>query len=136
MYEYIKNVLNNFVDALKNHYTDFSGTATRTQFWRFILCLLVCYLAAALISIQSKTIGIMLALIITLGSMIPCIAITVRRVRDSGFDYRLGFFSIILYIYAMINIIPTNLLFALLGLVNFVAFVMLLIFCALPSKQD
>ncbi|MBO4706986.1 MAG: DUF805 domain-containing protein [Elusimicrobiaceae bacterium] len=136
MNEYIKNVLANFKDVLKNHYTDFKGTVTRNQFWQFILCIVICYLIAALISMPLKAIGAILAILITLGSMIPCIAITVRRVRDSGFDYRFGFFSILLYAYALLTIVPAKILLSLFSLINFVAFVMLIIFCALPSKQD
>ena len=26
-----------FIDVIKNHYCDFSGKATRTQFWLFVL---------------------------------------------------------------------------------------------------
>lgn len=136
MNEHIKNALNNFTDILKNHYVDFKGTATRTQFWWFILCLFVCYLIVAFISLPLKVIGYILMVLLTLGTMVPCIALTVRRVRDAGFDYRLGFFSILLYIYAVISIMPNNLLFALFSLANFVALAMLIIFCVLPTKQD
>ncbi len=136
MNEYVKNVLNNFTDILKNHYKDFNGTATRKQFWWFILCLLVCYLLTAFISLPLKVIGYTLTTLLTLGTIVPCVALTVRRVRDAGFDYRLGFCAILLYIYALISVMPANLLFALFGLVNFVALVILIIFCSLPTKQD
>lgn len=29
--------MDNYIDAIKNHYFDFSGRATRTQFWMFVL---------------------------------------------------------------------------------------------------
>lgn len=139
-----KLVFKNFVDVLKNHYTDFKGKANISQFWMFILCLFICYLIMGLAYIPSKTVGIIFRVLLTIATITPCIAITVRRVRDAGFDHRLGFLSAIIYIFVLLCMLPDGILnngfvkvlMAFLNLANFVSVIALIVFCVLPSKQD
>lgn len=71
-----------FVDVVKNHYTDFNGRATRTQFWMFNLYVFAVVFIVALIA------GILhlkfLAMAAVLAVLVPSICMSIRRVRDLG----------------------------------------------------
>ena len=125
--KYCVFTLKNFIDVLKNHYIYFKGTATRSQFWCFIAAIFICFLVL-------KMVAGFLALLLLLGTMVPCIAITVRRMRNAGIDYRLGFIPVLFYIFAIVNMVSPKVLMVILNLVNFVALIALIIFCVLPSK--
>ncbi len=105
-----------FMDVIKNHYVDFTGRATRTQFWMFALWSIIIYMVlAVLLVIAGKISGTLasvmgiVAFIFALGIILPSIAIQVRRVRDlgiSGWWTLLGIvFSPILLIF---DLLPTN----------------------------
>ena len=128
MKEHITYFFKNFIDVFKSHYIDFQGSATRRQFWCFILGIFICCLVLHFISD-------LITLLFILATMIPCIAITVRRVRNADFDPRLGFISVFLYIYILLNMIPIKLLMAILSIVNIIILIALIIFCALPPQE-
>ena len=140
----LKVNLKNVINIFRNQYADFNGRTARDQFWYFVLAIFLCYLIISILSIPSKTIGLILSLLFTLATVVPCVAIIVRRVRDAGIFYKLGFLSILLYAHVLLNMMPASYLnigiikvfMALLYLVNFVAFIALFIFCVLPSKED
>ena len=75
----------NFTEAVKTCYTKyatFSGRATRSEYWWFYLfCMLVMIALAALTSI-SDIFGMIYGVFI-LGSLIPSIAVGVRRLHDT-----------------------------------------------------
>lgn len=79
----IKNAFNLYlVDVLKNHYADFNGRATRTQFWMFNLFI---FIASFIIALIAGIIRLpVLSLLFVLAVLIPSIAIDVRRIRDLG----------------------------------------------------
>lgn len=68
-----------FIDAFK-HYADFSGRATRREFWMFILFYSIINL---IISLIDPTVLYGIFWIVTI---IPSFSITVRRLRDAGFN--------------------------------------------------
>ena len=76
-----------FIDVIKNHYVDFSGKATRTQFWMFVLWNIIISFVLGLIC------GIFLkggaantiATIYGLALLLPSLAISARRLKDAGF---------------------------------------------------
>ena len=80
--------MNFFLDALKQ-YADFSGRATRQQYWMFYLFYLIIYLALTVIEI---TLGLydkevdmgLFTTIFMLGLLIPSLAILARRLHDIG----------------------------------------------------
>lgn len=74
-----KNI--NIVDAVKDgltRYTDFSGRSSRAQYWYFILATFLASLAGTLIA------GDMVGNLISLATLIPTIAVAVRRMHDVG----------------------------------------------------
>jgi len=72
-----------FTDAYKK-YADFSGRATRTQYWMFILFYMIIYIVLA--SVDAFLLGGMPVLsgIFGLVSIIPSLSIAVRRLHDTG----------------------------------------------------
>lgn len=82
-FEKIKASFNTyFVDVLKNHYIDFEGRATRTQFWMFNLFVFV---IVFVISFIAGLINLpILATIAALAVVLPSVGMSVRRVRDLG----------------------------------------------------
>lgn len=80
----IKSMFNQyFVDVLKNHYADFGGRATRSQFWYFFLFEFVLLFAVALIaSIINLPVLTFLAF---LALICPYLGLAVRRMRDAGY---------------------------------------------------
>lgn len=88
-----------FLDPVTQHYADFSGRATRQQFWMYMVCLLVLYFGVGIIE------GILgtsfLVFIVGLALLIPGIAITTRRLHDigkSGWWQLIGFIPVIGFI--------------------------------------
>ncbi|MCA9366354.1 DUF805 domain-containing protein [Candidatus Kaiserbacteria bacterium] len=87
----IKEIFNWFLDPVKNHYFDFEGRATRQQFWMFVLVYMVIYIVAMIVSEA-------LALLFSLGIMLPALGITARRLHDidmSGWWQLIGFIPLL-----------------------------------------
>lgn len=75
-----------YLNVLKNNYANFEGRARRKEYWMFLLfnmiASLLCFIA---------DIGLMMAvgigglnLLYMLGVLIPSVAVTVRRLHDTG----------------------------------------------------
>ena len=85
-----------FVDNLKNRYAKFDGRANRREYWYFVLFYFLISSIAGLIDAtiinpmllgqtpMESARGGMLQMIVTLGLMIPSIAIGIRRLHDIG----------------------------------------------------
>jgi uncharacterized membrane protein YhaH (DUF805 family) len=74
-----KNI--NMIDAVKdgfNRYADFSGISTRAQYWYFILATNIASFVGSLI------VGDMVGNLISLATILPTIAVAVRRMHDVG----------------------------------------------------
>ncbi len=102
--------MNWYLQVLKN-YADFSGRACRTEYWMFVLFNFVIGIVLAIIDGVIGSFGILSALY-GLAILIPGIAVTVRRLHDSG---RTGWWIFI-------------------GFVPFVGVIVLLIFMVLDSQ--
>ena len=77
-------------------YANFSGRAIRSEYWWFILAYIIAYLVLAIVD---YVLGAqLLTAILSLGLLIPSIAVGVRRLHDldkSGWWLLLGFVPIV-----------------------------------------
>lgn len=82
--EKIKALFNTyFVEYLKNNYTNFSGRASRPQYWYFILFVVIIAVVLGIIDgilFQTQVLG----LIFSLAILVPNIGLGVRRLHDLG----------------------------------------------------
>lgn len=75
------NILNHYTSAFQN-YADFKGRTTRPQFWYFAL---LHFLAIVILSSIDSAIGTSLfSTIYLLATIVPALAIGVRRLHDAG----------------------------------------------------
>ena len=77
-----------YLDVLKNKYATFSGRARRKEYWMFLLINLVVSVALALIdsligSVSESGMGL-LSSVYSIGVLIPSLALSVRRLHDTG----------------------------------------------------
>ncbi|MFC4724153.1 DUF805 domain-containing protein [Glycocaulis abyssi] len=104
----------NFMDAVKSvysNYVGFQGRARRSEYWWWFLFYVIVY--GVLYAVDMSVFGYpMLAGLFALGSLIPAIAVGVRRLHDTG---RSGWWILI-------------------GLVPLVGFIVLLIFYVMDSQ--
>lgn len=107
-----------YFKVLKN-YVNFSGRATRTEYWMFVLINLLITLAIILMdlllfpSMVEDGMGI-LGMLYALAVLLPYIAVTVRRLHDigkSGWWYLLALVpiaGIVLLIFTLLESAPDN----------------------------
>lgn len=81
-----------FMGALKKC-KDFTGRASRTEFWVFNLFCLMFYVASIIVDVR---IGfLMFTVLLSIALLVPSISITTRRLHDSG---RSGWWQLIVII--------------------------------------
>ena len=104
--------MNWYLDVLKK-YAVFSGRAHRTEFWMFAL---FNFIISFVLGLIQGVIGIGSALsgIYTLAILVPSIAVSARRLHDTG---RSGWWQLI-------------------GLIPFIGFIVLIVFFVQDSKAD
>ena len=77
-----------FKKVVIENYANFSGRARREEFWMFIVLLIILYnavgLAAFLLAALISPLIILIWLLMVLALFIPTLAVTVRRLHDSG----------------------------------------------------
>jgi uncharacterized membrane protein YhaH (DUF805 family) len=111
-----------FLDILKHKYADFNGRARRKEFWMFSLFYFIILFATLMLAVIggaiSETLGallIILPVLVALGLVVPSLAISVRRLHDTGHS---GWFI-------LLNIIP---------IINWVGWIVLLVFYCTDSE--
>ena len=75
-----------FADAISDafsKYATFSGRSSRAAYWWFYLFEVIMVIAAFVVDLAAGTGGIIYALVV-LGLFLPNLAVTVRRLHDSG----------------------------------------------------
>ena len=90
--------MEHFIDALKK-YADFSGRATRKQYWMFVLFYVIIYIALTVIDVVLQT--FVLGVIFSLALFIPSLSVAARRLHDTG---RTGWWQLI-YLIPLIGLI-------------------------------
>ena len=89
--------MKHFIDAIQYQYGDFSGKATRKQFWMFQLCYVALYFAVTIVDglIPAMEDIPFLAAVFALVTFIPATSITCRRLHDTG---RSGWWQLIAFV--------------------------------------
>lgn len=103
--------MNWYLDVLKNKYATFTGRARRKEYWMFFLFNILIAIGLGIIEAVLGIPGI-LGMIYALAVLVPGIAITVRRLHDTG---RSGWWILI-------------------GLIPLIGAIILLIFMVLDSQ--
>ncbi len=70
-----------FIDALKK-YADFTGRATRKEYWMFVLFYIIIYIALAFVDVLIGT--FILSALFSLALLVPSISLAARRLHDTG----------------------------------------------------
>ena len=116
-----------FWDVIKNHYVDIKGVATRKQYWMFVLYFwlplylgMILFLILPILNIYDLSFsGILtffgiVCVIFIIGTILPSISISVRRLHDIGLS---GWFL-------LLNLIP------------YLGSLIIFVFHLLPSKLE
>jgi len=74
-------VMEYFIDAFRK-YADFSGRATREQYWMYILIYVVISVVLSIIDAAMAT--VVLSAIFSVVMLVPSISIATRRLHDTG----------------------------------------------------
>ncbi len=93
-----------FLDVLKNQYADFSGRATRKQYWLFIMWYTLVLGATQAVFIFLPIVSQFLSFLLLLITIIPAVAIFIRRLRDAGHSPYWGILIIPNVLCGIINI--------------------------------
>lgn len=95
-----------FIDAFKR-YADFSGLATRTEYWMFVLMnfvfsMLIVFVpllvAVPFLGVGSVLLPYILIFIYSAVILIPSLSIAVRRLRDAGKEWYWLFISFVPFV--------------------------------------
>lgn len=78
--------MKSFISAMKN-YVNFKGTATRSEFWYFILQYMLIEIILSIISGAVRSVILLIIMMLfNVAMVIPCLALTFRRMHDAGFS--------------------------------------------------
>ncbi len=74
--------MNWYLTVLKEHYADFKGRARRKEYWMFVLFNII---VSVVIAVIASVIGLkFLSSLYSLAVLVPCLALTARRLHDIG----------------------------------------------------
>lgn len=99
-----------FADAVRavlSKYADFSGRARRSEYWFWGLAVVLAYFAAAVIGAGVHALGTLLVLVVFLGSFVPSLAVSVRRLHDTSRSGALVLLGLIPFVGGLILIVLT-----------------------------
>jgi uncharacterized membrane protein YhaH (DUF805 family) len=83
------------VETVLRKYVDFSGRASRSEYWWWWGALLVTFIVTGALTAVIGSAGYVVATIVALGVFIPNLAVTVRRLHDTG---RSGWWLFIVFV--------------------------------------
>lgn len=87
-----------YLKAIRDNYSNFSGRARRSEYWYFLLCNLLIAMLLGLLVALLGTIGMVLYVFYGLAVLIPSLALVSRRLHDvgkSGWFYFIGLIPVI-----------------------------------------
>lgn len=94
--------INIFLDVVKNRYMKFDGRARRKEYWNFMLAVVLINIAFTILTIVFGFIAETLAsivsiisMLVSLGLLLPNIAVTVRRLHDTDKEWYFIFIVLI-----------------------------------------
>jgi len=73
-----------YLKVVKENYANFEGRARRSEFWYFLLFQFIVIIALLILAAVAGTIGSVLYGIYALATLVPGIAVAVRRLHDVG----------------------------------------------------
>jgi len=74
-----------YLKCIKGHYADFDGRARRTEYWMFYLVNILVFIALAILIGVLQTPSLMILYVIyALATLLPSLAVSVRRMHDLG----------------------------------------------------
>ncbi len=127
-------VIENFKNVLAHHYFDFQGRARRSEFWWYILVVIVIQI---ILSIIQRFIGTqILTALLSLALLLPNLGISVRRLHDlekSGWWILLPLAPMILVVLCMFMFQWT--LSMIFGLVTLACSILLIYWYAMPGTS-
>ena len=96
-----------FVDSVKtclSKYATFSGRATRSEYWWFYLAFLLAYIALSILAgVTGSMVFGLLAMVLSLGALLPQLAAGVRRMHDVD---KSGWFLLVPFYNLYLSVIP------------------------------
>src|SRR5438128_1346072 len=88
--------------VLKQKYSDFSGRARRSEYWNWTLAFFIAVFGLEIVSIILAAVAkplavvmLLVILVVLLGTLVPGLAVAVRRLHDTG---KSGLFLLITFI--------------------------------------
>lgn len=83
------------VTSVYRQYAGFAGRASRSEYWWFTLFSVIVSWTLLLIIVPLGAFGVLLLFVFDIGSILPSMAVTVRRLHDIG---RSGWFVLVVFI--------------------------------------
>ena len=90
-----------FMEAVKSvysRYVDFQGRSPRSEYWWFYLFFMIVYVLSFVLGAVTGGLGLIILVIFVLGSFLPMLAVTIRRLHDldkSGWFILLSFIPLV-----------------------------------------
>jgi uncharacterized membrane protein YhaH (DUF805 family) len=89
-----------FTDAVRHclaNYANFTGRARRSEYWFFMLALVLLNIAASILDAVLLSVGVFLSisLLAMLATLVPAIAVATRRLHDVG---RSGWWQLVVFV--------------------------------------
>ncbi|HTR71175.1 MAG TPA: DUF805 domain-containing protein [Mycobacteriales bacterium] len=72
------------VSTVLNKYADFSGRARRSEYWYWVLALALGWIVVEIFWAISRPLGWILYLVLLIGTIVPDLAVGVRRLHDTS----------------------------------------------------
>lgn len=72
------------IKAVLGNYATFEGRARRSEYWYWTLAVVLAEVVILILSALNKSVGQVLYVVLILAVLVPSLAVTVRRLHDTG----------------------------------------------------